>query len=94
MSRQAGLRSPRVRPTRQALALLIGRLKNSAVPKSFPICANLSFLSRLLDEGEDVGDALVGIYGGDVVGVAAQNHQSGIGNESLVLQRLPNQSLR
>ena len=48
----------------------------------------LSPAFRLFDEGEDVGDALVGIRCGNVIGVAAQNHQLGIGNERLVLPRL------
>ena len=48
----------------------------------------LSFVSRLLDEDEDVGDALVGIHGGNMVGIAPQDHQPRIGNELLVLPRL------
>jgi hypothetical protein len=43
---------------------------------------------RLLDEGEDVGDALVGIRGGDVAAVALENDEPRIGNELLVLPRL------
>ena len=34
----------------------------------------LSPAPRLLDEGEDVGDALVGIRGGNMVGVATHDH--------------------
>src|SRR5580704_14250852 len=48
----------------------------------------LSFVSRLLDEGEDVGDALVGTHGGNMVGIAPQDRQPRIGNELLVLPRL------
>jgi len=52
------------------------------------LSGRLSFLSRPPDEAEYVGDALFSIHSGDMVGIAAQDHQSRIGNESLILQRL------
>jgi hypothetical protein len=45
----------------------------------------LTPLSRLLDEGENVGDTFVGVGGGDMVGVAVQDHEPGIRNQQLVL---------
>jgi hypothetical protein len=45
----------------------------------------LSPMSRLLDEGEDVGDALVGIRGSNMVGIAPQNDEPRIGNQHLIL---------
>src|SRR5215471_15769195 len=69
------------------------RLLAATLLESLVSCApddseGLSSVSRLLDKGEDVGDALLGIRGGDVIAVAPQNHQPRIGNERLVMARL------
>src|SRR5215469_5490786 len=56
-----------------------GLVPEGKMPLS-PVC--------LLDESEDVADALAGIRGGDVVAVALQNNEPRIANELLVLPRL------
>jgi hypothetical protein len=65
-----------------------GRFLECLIPCVPDGSERLTAVSRLLDEGEDVGDALVGIDGGNMVGIAPQNHQPRIGNEGLVLPRL------
>jgi len=44
-------------------------------------------VSRLFDEGEDVGDALLSIRSSDVVAVAPQNHYPSIGNAAGICDR-------